>query len=326
MITEIRGDVPKLPFPMVRTLINRAWKDVRRNNLWGFQLYDGPQWISPLIVSTGLATTVQGSSTVTLDATATAAVNASAISASYSPIIQRQFRIGAGTIYNIWGWNSLGTLTLDRPYGETSGTIVAYNILQVYYPAPYEDHRTWVTVRDMIDFMNLRTNMTREQIDGIDPQRTWYYMPTAVVYYQQDQNPASSTYRFPMYELWGLPTSARNYQLYGIREYPDLSANDDTLPPAIGEDLVTAQARYYAYQWAEANKGTIPRNQGPDFKFLMSQTAADYKRLLREYRRNDRETVNNWYSVRRLGPYYDSFASGPYYSTTTGTASVGRSF
>lgn len=323
MITEIRGSVPKLPFPLARTLVKRAWKDIRRNNLWGFQLYDGPQWISPVIVSNGLATTIQGSATVTLDAAATAALNASALAATYSPITKRQFRIGAGTIYNIWGWDSLGTITLDRAYGEASATLSAYNILQVYYPAPYEDHLTFVTIRDMQNFMNLRTNMTREQIDGIDPQRTWYCLPTAAVYYQQDQNPSSNTYRFPLYELWGLPTAARNYQLYGIRRGAELSSNTDTLPPAVGEDCVIAQAKIYAYEWAEANKGTIARNQGPDFKFLVGGAKADFKRLLQEYRRQDRETVNNWYSVRRLSPYYNNSTNGPYYNAVSATASPG---
>lgn len=320
MITEIRGDVPKLPFPMIRTLINRAWKDVRRNNLWSFQLYDGPQWISPArLTGSGEVTATQGSASVTVDATAAAEINAAAT--SYSAITDRQFRVAQGTIYNIWGWNGVNTLTLDRVYGETTATLTTnWQILQVYYAAPYQDHRTWVTVRDMQNFLDLFTNKTRAQIDAADPQRSWYYFPTDVVYYQQNQNPNASTYRYHMYELWGLPSSNRNYQLYGIREYPDLSANDDTLPPAIGEDCVTAQARYYAYQWAEANKGEIPRNQGPDFKFLMAQTAADYKRLLREYRRDNREAVNNWFSVRRLGLYGKVFA---YYNPFSQTAFPG---
>lgn len=320
MITEVRGAVPKLPFPLTRTLINRAWKDVRRNGLWSFQLYDGPQWISPNVVTTGLANVTQGQSTVTVNSQAAAAINASAIAQSFSPITKRQFRVAAGTIYNIWGWDGVNTLTLDRLFGEASKNGTSYQIFQNYYPAPYKDHRTWVTVRDMQNFIDLFTNKTRAQIDAQDPQRSWYYFPTDVVFYQQDQNPNSNTYLFGMYELWGLPQTNRNYQLYGIRLYPDLVANGDTLPPAVGEDCVVAQAKWYAYEWAEANKGTIMRNQGPDFKFLMGSVKADYNRLLREYRRDNRELVNNWFSVRRLGLYGKVFS---YYNPFSATAFPG---
>ncbi len=320
MIAEIRGVVPKLPVPFAKTLINRAWADVRRRNLWSFQLYEGPQWISPAVVNTGLVTTVQGSTTVTVDATAAAAINAAALAQTFSPITSRQFRIAAGTIYNIWGWDSVSTLTLDRPYGEASRTLYAYAIYQCYYPAPYSDHLTWISVRDMQNFIDLFTNKTRAQIDAADPQRTWYYFPTDVVYYQQNQNPNAATYRFPMYELWGSPQYSLNWQLYGIRRLTDLTANSDTLPPAMGEDCLISLAKAYAYEWAEANKGAIPRNQGPDFRFLIGAANAEFKALYQQYRREDRETVNNWFSIRRLGMYGKVFA---YYSTLSNTAFPG---
>lgn len=315
-MAEIRGISPKFPFDFSRTLINRAWKDIRRNNLWSFQLYDGPQWIAPTLITAGLATVTQGVSTVTVNATAAAAINAGAT--SYSPITKRQFRVAAGTIYNIWDWDGVSTLTLDRIYGESSQTLGSYAIFQNYYPAPYEDHWTWISIRNMQNFNDLFTNKTREQLDYMDPQRTQYFPPSDVVFYQQDQNPDSDTYRWALYEMWGIPTYSWNFQLYGIRKYPDLTADDDTLPPAIGEDCVIAQAKKYAYEWCEANKGTILRNQGPDFRFLLKETQDDYNRLLREYRRADRELVNNWFSIRRNQlagfrlSYYNVFSSTAY--------------
>ena len=42
----------------------------------------------------------------------------------------------------------------------------------------------------------------------------------------------------------------------------------------------------------------MPRNVGSDFKFLSGASMANYKRLYGEYRRQDRETVDNWYTVR----------------------------
>lgn len=323
MIAEIRGAVPKMPFALAKKTINRARADAYRQNLWSFLLYDRYQWISPALINTGVATTVQGVNMVTVDAAAAAAINAG--SATYSLITQRQFRIAAGTIYNIWGWDGVNTLTLDRPYGEASITGAAYQIYQVYYAAPYKDHLCFTSVRDMQNFIDLFIDKTRAQIDASDPQRTWYYFPTDVVYYQVDNNPASTTYGYNLYELWGAPQYNLNYQLYGIRSGAlggsmDLVNNNDALPIAIGEDCIIEYAKYYAYQWAEANKGSLPRNQGPDYKFLMGAAHAEYQRLYKDYRRRDRETVNNWFAVRRISLYGKYFS---YYNSIGGTAYPG---
>jgi hypothetical protein len=317
MYSELIGMVPKLPLPHAQKLVNRAWADVRRQNLWSFQLYDGPQWITPPLINTGLVTTTQGLNTVTANAAAIAAINAGIT--PYSLITQRQFRIVAGTIYNIWAWDGVGTLILDRPYSEVSAANSTYNIIQVYYAAPYRDHLFFISVRNMQQFIDLYLTKTRAQIDAMDPQRTWYYFPTDVVFYQSDKNPVSGTYRFPMYELWGVPQSTYNYQLYGIRKGIDLAADSDELPPQIGEDCIVELAKHYAFQWAEAHKAEMVKG-GPDFKFLMGAVLAEYKRLFKDYRRQDRETVNNWFLIRRTSLYGKVFA---YYSSIAGTAYPG---
>ena len=323
MIAEVRGAVPKMPFPLAKKTINRARADLYRKNLWSFLLYDQPQWIAPPLITTGVATTTQGSNLVTVNAAAAAAINAG--STTFSLITQRQFRIAAGTIYNIWDWDGINQLTLDRPYGEASIANASYTIYQVYYAAPYKDHLCFTSVRDMQNFIDLFIDKTRAQIDASDPQRTWYYFPTDVVFYQDDRNPQSTTYGWPLYELWGAPQYSLNYQLYGMRSGAvgggmDLVANSDTLPIAIGEDCVVEYAKYYAYQWAEANKGSLPRDQGPDFKFLMGEAKAEYKRLYTDYRRRDRETVNAWFAIRRISLYGKYFS---YYNSIGGTAYPG---
>ncbi len=316
MIREIHGCVPKIPLDYCKTLVNRAWKDIRRQNLWSFLVFEA-NWVSPAIVRAGQATTVQGSNTVTLNAAADAAFAASLT--ALNPASQRQFRQGISTIYNVWGYAS-PTLTLDRPYVET-GTTSPYAIFQCYYPAPMEDFWSWTSIRDMTNFLDLFLDRyNRAQLDQMDPQRTWYYFPTDVAYYQIDLNPASSTYKFPLYELWGAPQSVLPYQLYGLRKGTDLVAQTDELPGAVGEDCVMALARKYAYEWAEANKGDSPRSSGPDFKFLIGEAKADYSRLFREYRRADREIVDNWFSIRRSSLYGKFFAQ---YSSITQTAYPG---
>ncbi len=319
MTYELTGIVPKLPPDYAKTIINRAWMEVRRKSLWSFQLFD-QNWTSPAVVNAGTVTVTQGSNQVVFDATAAAAI--AAIGLTPSSVTQRQFRVGIGTIYNIWAYDA-GTLTatLDRNYQEATGAGVAYDIYQCYYVVPYRDFLTFLSVRDIINFNHLILNKTRAWVDQRDPQRTIVYIPTHVVPYQRDNNPASATYGYPMYELWAQPNYVITWQLWGIRRGADLSAPTDVLPPAIGEDVVMAKARALAYEWAMANSGDNPRDQGPNFAFLIGKAEKDFSDLWKESRRQDRETCDNWYSVRR-GAW--SFPNDyGFYSSTAGFASPG---
>ena len=324
MYSELRGCVPKIPVQYTKTLVNRAWRDVRRQSLWSFLMYEA-NWTSPSLITGGTVTTKQGADTIVFDATASAAITAVALAGPFpTNIVQRQFRIGVGTIYNIWGFaNNAGivTLTLDRPYAEAGAAAQPYVIFQCYYPAPYTDHWQWIRIREMTNWNDLITTKNRQEIDRWDPQRTCYYIPTHVVPYQQNQNPTSSTYGVPMFEMWGVPQYVLTYQLYGLRKGTDLVNDSDTLPPQIGEDCVMALSRAYAYEWAEANKGDNPRNQGPDFKFLIGDAKSDYSRLFREYRRQDRAMVDNFRSkLERQWAFPNLYG---WYSSIAGVASAG---
>lgn len=298
---ELTGAVPKLPVDFARTLVNRAWADIRRQNLWSFQLFEA-NWTSPAVINAGTVTTTQGATTVVFDTTASTAIAAVGIGPFPTPITQRQFRVGIGTIYNIWALaNNAGiiTLTLDRPYAEAGGAGIAYMIYQCYYPAPMKDFWTWINVRDIINFNDLDIYTSRKEIDMRDPQRSIFYLPTNCMFYQNDQNTGGATPGFPLFELWGQPNFVLTYQLYGIRRGLPLVNDTDTLPSAVGEDCVQELAKVKAYEWAEANKGDMPRNAGADFKFLIGAAMAEYKRLYRDYRRADREQCDNWFEVRR---------------------------
>lgn len=327
MVAELRGSVPKLPISFCPTLINRAWRQVRESNLWSFQLFESA-WISPPLITTGTVTLAQGSVTLTFDATAIAAINAAQLLSTYSLITQRQFRnSAAGGIYSIIAYNSVtGVATLDRPYADQPfGPAQTYQIYQVYYTAPYKDHRTWLSVRNPSMFLDLDLTTTRSEIDAMDPQRTWYQFPSRVVPYGADlrglgTSTPSSTLYYPMYELWGQPVSPFTYQCYGIRNGSPLVNPSDVLPPIIEEELVLARARRYAYEWAEANRDLTPRATSPDFKFLMGLAEKEYTELKILYRKQDKEFVNNWITQRggqcasRGIGYYNTLAmtAGPY--------------
>lgn len=224
----------------------------------------------------------------------------------YVLITQLQFRIAVGGIYNIIAYNpGTGVATLDRPFADPGNAVAAYQLYQVYYVPPMKDFLCWLSVRNPTMFLNLGLNLTRSQLDAKDPQRTWYQFPSQVVTWGTDQRGAgtanaSASLGYPLFELWGQPVTPFTYQCYGLRRGTKLVAPTDTLPPAVGEDLVLAKARELAYEWAEANKDMLPRGTGPDFRFLMGKAADEAKRLLIMYRRDDRGLIDNYFFVRGI--------------------------
>ena len=324
MRSEATGIVPKVPTDFAGTLVNRAWRDVRRQNLWSFLLFEA-NWTSPAIITSGSVTTVQGNNTVQFNAAAQTALNALPSPATAggvpSAITQRQFRVGVGTIYNIWAYNSTtGVATLDRAYQEISGSSQSYLVFQCYYAAPMKDFWQWISIRDMTNWNDLVTTKQRTDLDLWDPQRTVYYIPTHVVPYQVDMNPASPTYTWPMFEMWGVPQYQLTYQLYGLRKGVDLVSPGDVLPPQIGEDVVMEMTKRHIYEWAEANK-TDERSTGSDYRFLMGAAEQEYKRLFAEYRRQDRAMVDNFRTKLRRSWSYPNLMG--WYSSIAGQASPG---
>lgn len=314
---ELRGMVPKLHLPLAKSFINRAWADVRRSNLWSFQLYEDAQWIVPAVINTGTVSVTLGSATVTPNAAALAAITAGV--ASYSTIPQRQFRVAGGTIYNITAYTG-ATLTLDRVYSEATSAAAAYQIFQCYYAAPYIDHLSFITVRNIPTYSRLDLNHDRQYLDGIDPQRSYYGSPARyVVPYKVDPVTTSTTYKYLLHELWPIPLAFTQFQLYGIRRGVDLTNPIDELPSQIGDDLIIARAKRYAYMWAESQKDTMSKG-GPDYKFLVGETEDDYLTLLKSYRKDDMERVYSWVSERGLSI---RDVAVPYYDTESGRASPG---
>jgi hypothetical protein len=322
MTGEIKGCVPKLPPKFAATLVNRARADVYRKNLWSFLLFES-NWTTPNMINAGTVAVTQGQNTITFDAAGSAALIA-ALFQPPSPLTQRQFRVGIGTVYNIWAVNvstpSAVVLTLDRNYQEVSGTGLAYMIYQCYYPAPVKDWWCWLSIRDILNFNDLIYHETRAYGDFRDPQRTLFYIPTHVWPYTVDLNPASATNGYQLFELWSPPLYQLTYQLWGVRKGLPLVQPTDSLPMQVGEDCVLELAKNKAYEWAEANKRDA-RVIGSDFRFLMGKTQVEYDRLFREYRLQDRALVDNFATRIRRGWNWQFLAG--WYSSLAGRASPG---
>lgn len=385
MTTELTGMLPRIPYDYASTIINRALLETYRKNIWSFLFFEG-NWTSPSAwITSGTVSVVQGRSTIQFDPlTATPAINA--IGLVPSPVTQRQFRVGVGTVYNIWAysapsgtvdtsgtavtwdsgddfsagvggaWNGLsyaisgvvytiasvssatalvlttsagaqsgatfqmgGIATLDRNYQEATAATSGYAILQCYYVSPVSDLKGWDAVVDMLNYNPLYLNKDRPWINQIDPQRTFYYIPTHVVPYQVDQNPNSSTYGYQMFEMWGWPTYQLTWQLYGYRKGTPLVNPDDEIPIQIGEDCVMAKARYYGYEWAEANRENA--RTGGNLLQLKRDAQIEHELLVRQYRRDDRNLVDAWYTKFRRSRSLPN--REPSYNAIAGVASPG---
>lgn len=320
MVNELRGICPKMPISYAPTLINRAWKRIRESHLWSFNIVESA-WASPAVVTAGTATVTQGSASVSFDATAVSALNASVVETPVSPITARQLRIGTSGLYSIIAYDAVtGAATLDRLWFDPSAAASAYQVYQVLYPAPVKDYLLLLSVRNPQMFLDFDLTKTREWLDRQDPQRYQYTWPAYAVPWGIDQRGAgtanaSATLGFPLYELWGQPVQEFTYQVYGLRRGTDLVNATDTLPQAVGEDLVVEWAKRWVYEWAESNRDILPRGVAPDYKFLLGQSKDAALALLTNYRRQDKEFIDSYRfigvpSVRaRIFGHYNTISS-----------------
>ncbi len=325
MVAELRGCVSGYSALLSRVHINEAWRDIRNLKGWSFQL--GTSAIStPGKVTQGTVTVQFGSTFIIGDATATAAWLTASTPVSF--LSQRQFRVGAGTIYNIIAYDDgqtpfdipsgtgspnypFATLTLDRPYidliNPTPSPITTpvptqgYSIYQCYYATPVKDFEAWENVTDVTNVIWLKCNASyadRIRIDRSDPQRQIFSNPGIVLPYGVDSRPGSSTLGSMLYEWYPQPQAQYIYQTWFTRTGEDLVSPSDTLPYPITEDVVKSYARVKAYEWAAANVDpTNPRGNGADYRFLMSAAKAQGDTKIKEIRLLDRDRVDMWKST-----------------------------
>lgn len=303
MIAEMRGVVPGYSAMLAKTHLREAWTDIRNRKGWSFQLGNG-SFSTPSSINSGTVMLTLGSTTVTGDATASAAWIAG--STAVSLITQRQFRIAYGTIYNIVAMDQTNpdavVLTLDRPYTDLkTGSGINYWIYQCYYAVPVDGFMAWESIMDVNNVIWLNTTQTRkarEWADQWDPQRQVFAFPQAVIPYGPDTRAGSATYGRMMYELYPQPLSQYSYQTWYSWMGPDIVNSSDTLPFPMNEECLKAFARVKAYEFAEANRDpATPRGSGADYHFLMQAASAQGEKLLKEIRLQDQDLVNMWYSV-----------------------------
>lgn len=325
MIAELRGCVPGYSAMLARTHVREAWRDIRKQTGWSFQLGVG-SISTPGKVSAGTVTVQLGSAIVIADAAATAAWLTAGTPLSL--LSQRQFRVGAGTIYNIISYDDgqtspadptvnnnfpFATIVLDRLYSDLVASNApqptqGYTIYQPYIAAPVRNFNAWEGFCDVTNVIWLKCNAghdDRVRIDRADPQRQIFSNPGTLLPYAVDTRPGSATLGFMLYELYPQPQAQYSYQTYYTFDGPDLVAPSDTLPYPMSEDCVKSLARVKAYEWASANVDPVnPRGAGADFRFLMGAAQAQHDKQLKDIRMLDRDRTDAWkYQMTRITGY-----------------------
>lgn len=328
MTSELTELVPGMSRIRARTLINRAWKIVQDSSLWSFQLGQGG-FSTPTVTTAGTFSCTLGLSTVTGDATASAAWLA--LPFYWSPTFQ-QIRAQGYSIYSVIAINATNpsavVLTLDRPFVDPlpKFTGVGYQMFQAYIPAP-KLFKRWLTIADMFDCWVLDFWTSRRTIDLSDPTRLSTSNPTMALGLGTDKRGAgtpnqSATYGQQLFELYPNPQSQISYQTYYVAEAPYLMANTDTLPYPIDEEVVVQKALTWAYRDAEGRKDIMAaKGSTGNYLGLKKMSEEDFLTRLKTLRLMDREAVDSY--MVNMNMATGLFRRMPFFNAQTGRSSMG---
>lgn len=227
------------------------------------------------------------------------------VGTSWTTALQgQQFRTGAQSpIYTVLTVNSTTSLTLSldgvnvAQWGSTTGTNVPYQIYNAYQIVP-SNFKEFISVIDPQMNWRLRTNVTRVEIDTIDPQRS----NTGVSYAVVDASYTGATSPTPLarFEFW--PHQLAQYVLPYVysTQLPDLQDPGAILPRMIRGDVVLEGALARCAEWP----GPSVDKPNPYFNTaLADRHSLRYERMLANLEMRDDAIYeqdlrwNNWQSL-----------------------------
>jgi len=301
------GEIPSLPRLIAQKYINKAILEIRRDYLWSWNIGEGILVVPPLL-STGTVSVTQFSNHITFDAVAMAAI--APIENAIPPLIERQFRIPSGPIYNILSYdNTTGIAVLDRIYMETTNAGAQFAIYKCYYDPPSSDgvnpnndFLRYLTILNNVQgyaISGKRLNQPRSNLNRRDPLRGAIGWPFYAFAYRPKPIADPATLNLTtggptngqmQYELWPHPTYSVALLCQYEKNHVDLVPND-YIPDTLPETLVMYRALEFGYRWAMQNVGRDPTLKGTDWRFLLAEIQKKYAMELVGAKRNDKEIV-----------------------------------
>lgn len=301
-VGEMVGTFPRLSSVHAGQLVNRAWRRIRDYRLWSFHVISGAQQFVPPAVTAGRAIVTQYANTIVMDTAGAAAMDAIAFGNPplANPVlgIGRQIQITAGNglnapngpYYSIQTWDSPNkTLTIDRPYGESSGSFT-YQVSKVYYTPPMIASNGIMPASadaNFIKYLSItnkqqgysvtgrRLYYTQQMLDAYDPQRGG----TGDAYIIASLGKSASGQ--PVHEWYPNPVNGATYYCTYLQRWLDLSPSID-LPqmPYELSDCVIQLAKMEGAGWALANCGTMPELQSVNWVAYRENQKGEFREAL----------------------------------------------
>ena len=278
--------------PSASVFLARSWVEFAFRTLWDKRLWSWQrqtaQFLFPALVNTGTVAVTFGSTTVTGTATGWT-----------TDLVNRQFRIGATSpIYTIDSVDTVGqTLTLQQPWGGTTVSGIGYQIYQAYV-TPATDFQSFISVIDVNFNWSLLLNVTQEQLNQWDAQRSNSGNAYVIASYDYD---SFTTPPLPRFESW--PHIKQQYvliYLYTSRP-PDLSDPGASLPRYIRGDVLLEMALAQAARWPG------PSKDAPNIYFNLALAQAHDARATRMI--YDMEVTDD--AIYEQDAWYTNLASMP---------------
>jgi len=276
----------------------------------------------PGIVTAGTVAVTQFSPSITFDATAIAALNASQLSppiASTSIGQGRQFRVGSqastliansGPLYTILTYNSVtGVTTLDQPYQDKTGSGLLYQVYKAYYEPPVTDfvaYRSIVNKTSGYAITRDSLNVPQESLDVFDPQRqsqgdAYYVSPFLTDYI----NPSGTG--VPAHEWYPHPTFLATYDVFFVRRGQALSPTQD-VPSTFPSHVLMHRAMMHGCDWAMKNLAMFPELQLTNWVQAKKEAKDSFRDTLILAIKQDDQFMPNM--PMRVGRYYSQFPLG----------------
>jgi hypothetical protein len=274
--SELIGLVDGLDPFSAKKFINRAYADVASEREWGFLRGRAVIQI-PSAISAGTVSVTQFLDTVQFSVAAAAVLDLFGLNPS---VAQCQIKITTrGGPYSITDYQPGGAATLDRAYQETTDATSAYTLLRCYITPP-ADFLRYISVNDPLRGWSLifGPKWTQQTLDRIDSQRTCGGDPLALATYIYRDGQTQ-------YEVWPHPTVGRAFLTEYRKRGVDL-VSGDSIPDAIGMDLLMSRAKYRAYEFGAGKSATASKAQV--FLALMREANNDYEAKLHKYKKLDK--------------------------------------
>jgi hypothetical protein len=223
----------RVPATLCRTWVRQRYEQILDRRMWSFQWGHGCWNVKAPI--TGNATIVAGSNVLTFGA---------GVLPGDKRIVGWEVMINGQIPYYMVVDADATTVTLDRICVETSASNVPCQISMVYFMSEQPDFEKMIAIVDRQNNWQFRLNVSIEEMDNDDPQRSTVSPPTRMVplgfndqylamipdsvtdCYGQENDSQSQ----PFFETWPRASTAQPYPYVYKRKTPSLANDGDPLP------------------------------------------------------------------------------------------------